>query len=66
MQALAKSIAWDGEGATCLVEVCILCYWYFILLNVQSINVKATFKFQYLINVFPPFYKVSMMNLRFG
>lgn len=23
MQGLAKSIAWDGEGATCLIEVCI-------------------------------------------
>ena len=21
MQGLAKSIAWDGEGATCLIEV---------------------------------------------
>jgi len=25
MQGLAKSIAWDGEGATCLIEVCFLC-----------------------------------------
>lgn len=24
MQGLAKSIAWDGEGATCLIEVCVL------------------------------------------
>lgn len=24
MQGLAKSIAWDGEGATCLIEVCLL------------------------------------------
>lgn len=24
MQGLAKSIAWDGEGATCLIEVCTL------------------------------------------
>jgi len=23
MQGLAKAIAWDGEGATCLIEVCI-------------------------------------------
>ncbi|KAL2323346.1 hypothetical protein Fmac_027725 [Flemingia macrophylla] len=28
MQGLAKSIAWDGEGATCLVEVCFLCQGY--------------------------------------
>lgn len=25
MQGLAKSIAWDGEGATCLIEVCLFC-----------------------------------------
>lgn len=24
MQGLAKAIAWDGEGATCLIEVCIV------------------------------------------
>lgn len=23
MQGLAKSVAWDGEGATCLIEVCV-------------------------------------------
>ncbi|KAL2892868.1 Arginine biosynthesis bifunctional protein ArgJ chloroplastic [Bienertia sinuspersici] len=24
MQGLAKSIAWDGEGATCLIEVSVM------------------------------------------
>ena len=26
MQGLAKSIAWDGEGATSLIEVCLFIY----------------------------------------
>jgi len=35
MQGLAKSIAWDGEGATCLIEVCFLCQGYLCSITVD-------------------------------
>ncbi|KAF7818530.1 arginine biosynthesis bifunctional protein ArgJ, chloroplastic [Senna tora] len=40
MQGLAKSIAWDGEGATCLIEVCLLCQGclYFLISSKVYIN----------------------------
>ena len=43
MQGLAKSIAWDGEGATCLIEVYILIKPFITCLDIDT-NIFLHFK----------------------